>query len=217
MWKQKYSFELSLMAGMAVGIGVVFVLFSHLLFQTHRVVTMPAAPQPVTEAVPEPTITPWSSPDGKKVLVMKMLKLTHESVKYSFFVTSDATATPSGQPIFSKVVSATTTMSIPFNTWSPDDQNFFIQEHTGNETHTYVLKASGQPFADGQVALDVETLFAQKNSNYGIKAITGWAAPTLLIVNTNSADPSQSAGNPGPSFWFDISRKTVIRLDHTFL
>src|SRR5258708_4674850 len=213
MWKQNYTFELSMLIGIVVGTGIVFAFFSHMLFPAHRVVTMPEIPKPVAEATPEPTITPWTSPDGKKILVMKMLKLSHDSVRYSFFVTTDATATPSGQPVFSKIVSAATTMSIPFNTWSPDNQHFFIQEQNGNETHTYVLKASGQPFADGEVALDVENLFAQKNSDYPIKEITGWAAPTLLIVNTNPTDPAK---NTGPSFWFDISRKTVTRLTNTF-
>src|SRR5579859_1419132 len=134
MSKQKYAFALCILAGVLVGIGVVSAFFSRALFPAHRVVTMPEI-KPVAEATPEPTITPWTSPDGKKILVMKMLKLSHDSVRYSFFVTTDGTATPSGQPVFSKIVSAATTMSIPFNTWSPDNQHFFIQEHNGNETH----------------------------------------------------------------------------------
>src|SRR5260221_1567149 len=99
-------------------------------------------------------------------------------------------------------------MNIPFNTWAPDNQHFLIREQTACDAGTLVFRAGGEPFADGNAFLDVTPLFDLKKSGYNVREVTGWAAPTLLIVNTKPTNQSPV----GPSFWFDISRKSVIRL-----
>lgn len=180
--------------------------------------SLPAAllPSPSPSAVPKFTTNFWPSPDGKKTLVMKTLRGSSEVTTYSFFVTTSATE--SGKQIFSRTANRNTTLSIPFNTWSPNNQYFFIQERVGTESGALVFKTTGEAFAGttgktaAQPFLDIATLFKEKKSGYDLKEVTGWAAPTLLIVNTKLI----GTGANGPSFWFDISRKSLIRLSTSF-
>jgi hypothetical protein len=53
--------------------------------------------------------------------------------------------------------------------------------------------------------MEISELFYAKYSEYKITDITGWAAPNLLIVNTDDVNSEE-----GPSFWFDVSSKTFI-------
>ena len=57
----------------------------------------------------------------------------------------------------------------------------------------------------------MEELFAQKYADYKITDVTGWAAPTLLVVNTDKLD-----GTVGPSFWFDVASLSFTRLSTRF-
>ncbi len=194
---------LCLVFGTAVGIGYLFFLRTKQM----RVSVMPVFPPPVIKN--KAKATPWVSPDGKKTLIMKTAPGAKSQTMYSFFVSNSASE--AGKLVYTVTHDAYRTMSIPFNAWSPGgNQYFFIQEHDG-ATRTLVFKASGETFPDTQAYLNINDLFAQKKSGYIFDEVTGWADPTLLVINTKTED-----GKNGPSFWFDVSRKSLIRLATLF-
>lgn len=170
-------------------------------------------PSPSPEP-PKPTVTEWPSPNGKSILVMKKTVKNGDaaqsgSATFSFFVKTEAN--PVEHLVFSKSLDPESALYIPFNSWSPDNKHFYVQEKTGSVIKTFVFNASGEPFSGGEPLLDVDTLFAAKDVGFDLKEVTGWAAPTLLIVNSKTPDDQN-----GPSYWFDITRKSVTRLSTSF-
>lgn len=140
------------------------------------------------------------SPDGNKKLMIKNISNT-----YSFYVAS--VSGNKGQPFFTKTVNQAESITIPGNSWSPDNAYAFVQENDKNSLDYLVFRASGERFSNGQQYLDVPSLFSQRNTDYIVKEVTGWAAPGLLIVNTAKND-----NTIGPSFWLDMSNQSFIQL-----
>lgn len=162
---------------------------------------------------PTPTYPPMQesvvvSPNGKAVLTMKQQD-SSQGKTYSFFATTKEDASPSA--IFSKTVDYTNSIQVPFNTWSPDNKYLFLKENIGSASAYYVIQSSGALFDSDKPALDVDSLFLAKFTEYDIEEITGWASETLLIVNTKNKN-----GNTGPSFWFEIPSRAFIRLSTRF-
>ncbi len=172
---------------------------------SHNVVIMPHLTPPLAT----PVATPWISPDGSKTLVMKTTIGADARKTYSFSVQESPSL--GEHLVYSKTLDVGDEMSIPFNSWSPNNQYFFIQEKGKDGEHILVLKASGASFPDGNIFIDVNSAYVEKKIPYAFEQVTGWAAPTLLVVNTKS--PTSSAPI---SFWFDISKKSFIRLSTSF-
>ncbi len=207
------------MIGIVLGLGIVFTYFRSSSQKTVYVTeAMPATPSssplPVINQETQKTATSWPSPDGKIFLTMKTEPAADAGTNYIFQVSPNATE--SGLLVFSKTEPVSTTLTIPFNTWSPDNKYFFIQEHDGTQTKSLVFKATGELFSENEPFLDVNTLFEGKKSGFILGEVTGWAAPTLLIVNTKSVDEKTGELQSGPSFWFEITRKSLTRLSNTF-
>ncbi len=99
-------------------------------------------------------------------------------------------------------------LSIPFNTWSPDNKYLFIQK---NENGALVFKASGESITSDQTFFDVGDIFKDKVKNVVPKVVTGWASLTLLIVNTVKEDHTK-----GPSYWFEVPSQAIIQLSSQF-
>lgn len=152
-------------------------------------------------------LTAVGSPDGKFTLTMKQEKGV-DTHNYRFLVTDEGTGVQ--REILTRSVPAGTTLSIPANTFSSDNKYLFLQETGGAESGYIVLAASGANIGDSQT-LNVSSLFMVKYSDYVITGATGWAGPTLLVVNTDKAD-----GGRGPSFWFDVASKSFIQLSTRF-
>lgn len=143
---------------------------------------------------------------GEMTLVMKKEQPTNQFQKYTFSVVDNTTNVE--QIIFTTTASASSTLSIPGNSWSPDNKYIFLQEKiAGNGLTFLVLKTSGEVFSNDQKYLDVGAFFAQKQPKYMMTDVTGWASPTLLIVYTKT-----DTGEKGPSFWFDITSLSFIQL-----
>lgn len=96
---------------------------------------------------------------------------------------------------------------LPANSWSPDNNYVFVEEKRAAASTFLVIKASGEPFADGQGFIDVGALFAEKLKGSMLQTITGWAAPTLLIVTTAKED-----GSKGGTYWFDVDSRSFLLL-----
>lgn len=147
------------------------------------------------------------SPDGTKTLIIERQE-KKESTKYSIFI-SDPYQTP--REIYSKDLSLVDTPAIPFNTWSPDNKYFFLKEFSANQSDYYVFFATGEFFSNNVQYLDIKELFEEKISKYFITDVTGWAAPTLLIINTKEIDGEQKV-----SFWFDVTSQSFTQLGTYF-
>lgn len=160
---------------------------------------------------PAPEITTFSqiSPDGVRVLTMTVTAVSGEA-KYYKFIASGPDDKEKLQ-IFEIRLPNTDKMSVPFNSWSPDNKYVFIEERLSDKNSALVFKADGKPVSDGEKYLDVRAIFDSENTGNIYQETTGWASETLLIVNSIKAD-----GSKGPSYWLEVPSKAVIRLSTEF-
>jgi hypothetical protein len=156
-------------------------------------------PFPVVEAQ-TPELTNVNSPDGKLTLTMKKEK-NQNGIVYTFITTD--TVSGIQKNIFTKTVSPGDVISIPANTFSPDDKYIFLKEENLGQSDYFAVTPAG--------TLDISGSFSLKYPKYKITDVTGWGGMTLIVVNTNKED-----GSLGPSFWFDISGKSFIQLSTRF-
>ena len=176
------------------------------LIQTRSITT--PTPKPVIPIAKADQIMSQGSPDGKFTLTMQERKGSAE-VTYIFQMMDETSHTQKN--IFTKSVPTGTSISIPFNTFSSDNKYLFLKEVTGSQTTYFVLTASGLPITKDVQTIDFSTLFTAKYPNYVITDVTGWAGPTLVVINTNKID-----GTIGPSIWFDVASKSFIQLSTRF-
>ena len=148
------------------------------------------------------------SPDGKASLILDS-RQTGDDITYSVFITS--VSSTERQLIFGKELDASSGLSIPYNTWSPDNKYFFLKVQTQALNNYYVFFASGKYFNDDLAYLDIQKLFEQKVKGFIITDVTGWASPALLIVNTR-----EEAGDKKVSYWFDVTNQSFTRLSTFF-
>lgn len=162
----------------------------------------------------EPTVTPTPavstsmqiSPDGTKNVVLKTTRNKDGTSTYA--VLSANGSGEKGELIYSETLPAPQNISVPFNTWSPDDKYFFIKKN--NDT-VFVFSASGEPFADEKPYLDLTDLLKKRVTGNNYADATGWASETLIIVNTTKDDSTK-----GPSYWFEVPSKAIIQLATDF-
>ncbi len=148
------------------------------------------------------------SPDGTWKLTMKKQQ-KETTISYSFL--TGATADNHEQLIFNKTISVAQNLTVPYNTWSPDNKYLFLKESTPAGDNYYVFTAAGNLFSDNSPYINVSDLFNLKLANYTLTEITGWADPNLLIINTKTKQ-----GEQGPSFWFEIPSRSFIQLSTHF-
>lgn len=167
--------------------------------------TLPVVTNPIlkVDTSSQPT------PDGKKKLLMEA---THKKdISTYVFTTSDGSG-GNREPLFTTTVqasaSATEGLHIPFNTWSPDNKYLFIQKNDGD---ALVFKATGDEIVSGQHYFDVRKLFNAAGKKDTYEVTTGWASPTLLIINTLAPDKTK-----GSSYWFEVPSKAIIQLSSSF-
>jgi len=156
-------------------------------------------PFPVVEAQ-TPESTSVDSPDGKLMLTMKKEK-NQDGTIYTFFTTD--TASGIQKDVFTKTVPSEDVISIPDNTFSPDNKYIFLKEESLGQTNYFAVTPAG--------TLDISASFSLKYPKFKITDVTGWGGMTLIVVNTNKED-----GSLGPSFWFDVSSKSFIQLSTRF-
>lgn len=161
---------------------------------------------PVSPPIKQTETASQISPDGSMNLVMQSTRNNDGTRLYTFSTVN--TSTNISQQIYVATLPSSDTMSIPFNTWSPDDKYVFFQKG-GHDV--LVLLASGEPMTSSEQYYNVENLFNSPNRTDKYNETTGWASPTLLIVNTVKPDNSK-----GSSYWFEVPSKAVIQLYSVF-
>jgi hypothetical protein len=142
------------------------------------------------------------SPDGKMTLVMNEKKGSETSL-WTFSVADDQ--------IFKEALPVGVQLSVPLNTFSPDNKYVFLKKESSGLTSYLVLITNGKSISENSQALEFTPLFYEKYPDFKITEVTGWAAPNLLIINTNKLD-----GEEGPSFWFELPAKSFIQLSNRF-
>lgn len=168
------------------------------------------APTPTVSASTKEEVVSSNSPDGKKTLTLKKLRDGNLTTYSLFSDDIPPQSTPPGILLFDKT-SDVASISIPYNTWAPDNAYLFLQEESQNSSNYYVFASTGKPFASGEHYLSISDLFAKSRPEFTLTEVTGWAAPYLLIVNTKTAD-----GDQGRSFWFDVASRSFIQLSTLF-
>ena len=113
--------------------------------------------------------------------------------------------------IFTKELNKSQDLLIPYNTWSPDNKYLFLKETTPTTNNYYVLTASGAPLKEEVKYVNIQELFSQKQPDYSITDVTGWADPNLIVGNTKSNKEGRLV-----SFWFEVSSQVFIQLSTYF-
>lgn len=154
---------------------------------------------PKTVNAQEPKLTTVGSPDGKMSLTMK--EDGADSVLYTFLLKDEGTGT--SKQIFTKTASVGAVLTVPLNTFSPDNKYVFLKESYGGK-NSYFVPLNGEE-------IKFSELFANKYEDYVISDVTGWGGVNLIVINTDKTE-----GGVGPSFWFDVTSKSFIRLANRF-
>ncbi len=183
--------------------------------QKTEALTSKAANSPVpvqqthdTISTPTPTETRVLAPGGKMTLVMREEK-NKNGVTYTFSTIDEKDQKE--KQIFTKTLPTGESIIIPFNTWSPTDKYLLLKETTTHGDSYFVISALGLPLAKEVYEYNVTELFTEKYQNFVITEMTGWAGPTLVVINTDKLE-----GGIGPSFWFEVPYKGFIRLSTRF-
>jgi hypothetical protein len=168
--------------------------------------------EPTVSPLPIPNVTSQISPDGTKKVILETQIQKNKTLSYTLWVTdgnSDVN-NDNRKKIYSDTLLPNESAQIPFNSWSPDDQYFFIEKLDANGSQALVFSASGKPLAQDQFFLDAKSIFINKRPGVSYKRATGWASPTLLVVNTTN-----QKGNT-QSFWLEVPSTATIPLASVF-
>jgi hypothetical protein len=155
----------------------------------------------------ESSVSEISSDGSKKVILRKIQK--GDKTQIVTVSTQDGNG-DNGQVIFSKSLQKDKSMSIPYNTWSPDNKYFFIQENTATGSGIMVFNSKGESFGNGEAYLDLTGLFEKQETGNNFSEATGWASETLIIVNAATKE------NTKVSYWFEVPSKAIIQLSTVF-
>lgn len=143
-----------------------------------------------------------TSPDGTKMLIMKATHNIDGTLTYAFTVADGSGANE--REFYSAKVKKSENMGVPFNTWSPDNKYLFIHKNGNN---ALVFRATGEPISSDQTYFDVSDLFIKQGKKDMPSEVTGWASPTLIIINTVAENNTK-----GPSYWLEVPTKAIIQL-----
>ena len=199
---------------LAAGIGLFLAFYTTHRPQLPTKISLPVIqthenPTPIlTPLIPQPQVISQISPDGAKQLTMTVTTSKDLTKTYTF-VTSDADG--SNQQTIYTSPDTTDSLSIPFNTWSPDDKYLFLTYTASSSAEALVMRADGKPLTDTEPTFNAKTIFDAKNTGNTYQETTGWASETLLIINTTVSD-----GSKGPSYWLEIPSLAIIQLSTQF-
>jgi hypothetical protein len=199
----KLPFKLLLLA-----VALVAVFAAVALLRSGRQKPAPSMAAPVFELTPGPSmVVEVEAPNGKATLILREKRVV-EGTKWLLSVKGEE---GTEKEILTKILPSGSSLSIPYNTFSPDNKFVFLKETSPGGVSYLVLATSGAPLTKDTQGLEIVSLFTQKYPNFKITDVTGWGGPTLVVINTDNQD-----GTIGPSFWFDVGSRSFIRLTNRF-
>jgi len=164
--------------------------------------------QVLTEVSPSPEpILSAISADGEVILEMKQVKGA-ETITWTLTANQ---AEEVAKTIWWQVLLQDMTMSIPFNTVSPDNKYLFLKQTGSDKTRYLVLTVSGEPIMPESQTVEFAEQFESKYPEYMITEVTGWGGINLIVFNTDKV-----GGGIGPSFWYEVPSGAFIRLSNRF-
>ena len=164
--------------------------------------------QVMTEASPSPEpILSAVSGDGEVNLEMRQTK----GVETNTWTLTASRAKETAKTIWWQVLPQDISMSIPFNTVSPDNKYLFLKQTKADKTRYLVLRVSGEPIMAESRAVEFAEEFESKYPEYVITEATGWGGINLIVFNTDKVE-----GGTGPSFWYEVPSGAFIRLSNRF-
>ncbi len=164
----------------------------------------------ILSPVPTPQeVVSQVTPDGTKKITMTTITNKDLSHVYTFAISNDTDTDK--RTLYTIKLPATESMTVPFNTWSPDNIYVFLEHHFSDHTEALLFRADGQQIRDSESSLNVTDIYNARQTGNPYQETTGWASQTLLIVNTKLAD-----GSKGPSYWVEVPSKAVIPLSTVF-
>lgn len=186
----KHLSKILILSGLIISlVGVIMALESH-----KQPPDAPLDIPPVVEAQTQPQ-TSVVSPDGKFSLILRgdSLSLTNllDNTRKELSI---------------KTASSSSELTIPANTFSPDDKYIFLKQLDLGQANYFALR-----IADTSKIMDISSLFVAKYPDFVITDVTGWGGMGLIVVNTDKV-----GGGIGPSFWFDVYTQSFIRLSTRF-
>lgn len=162
-----------------------------------------------------PTPTPDNSkqeilsPDGKYTLTVENKDRANAVVAQTFSITTNEDKTP--VTILNKNSNKDNLLTVPFNTFSPNNKYLFLEyKKDGSPVHI-VLRTDGKDMTKDEKYVEIESRFYDKYPDFKITEVTGWGGYTLVVFNTDTAE-----GKAGPSWWFDATSLSFIRLSTRF-
>jgi len=168
-----------------------------------------AAPPNISPVMTE-TANNMDSPDGSKSLTLEKKESSAAGlISYTLFVSTKPEEQK--QEIFKKEETGSQNLSIPYNTWSPDNVYVFLKEKTTTIDNYLVFQSSGNLFPNNLSYLSIQELFGKNVPGFTIEDVTGWAASNLIIVNTKVNESDNKV-----SFWFDVPSQSFIQLGTYF-
>lgn len=165
---------------------------------------------PVVLPTPVPYVSDLQgvhAPDGAVKLVLKTTLLQDRQTGYTLTVSDVSGA--NRQMVYEGSLPDGSKITLPPNSWSPDNKLFFIKQQSPDRLAVLVFQANGTAFADGADYIDVSSIFREKLPDAILRDVTGWDDPALLHVMTYNADKTI-----GLSYWFDIGSRSFIQLAH---
>ena len=161
-------------------------------------------PTPTPPPAPLTAIATVTNSDASHKLTMKSTRYRDRS-DYAFYV---ARGDVSGAKlIFTQTLAGGDSMSLPRNSWSPDNQEVYLLRQSGSLTQYLVFQAGGENYNQGDKYLEITSLFAKANNRLRVRDVTGWDGYGLLHVETVKSD-----GSRGPNFWFVTGTQQFLQL-----
>lgn len=209
--------SLTILAMVAItAIGLVFVLNSQIQKSKEA---PPSLPKVTSYAPREAKANPnqeteVGSPDGKLTLTVKAMPAGRQEEKekdaatFIFFITEKATGV---QKEIYREVGEDGSITIPFNTFSPDNKYFFLKKEVGGKTSYFVLSTAGIPLTKDSAFMEFSNSFENTYPDYKIDEVTGWGGLSLIVINTKKVN-----GGEGPSFWVDVPSGKFTQLSSHF-
>ncbi|MBU0978775.1 L,D-transpeptidase [Patescibacteria group bacterium] len=149
------------------------------------------------------TIMSRTTSDGSMTLILRNNQQPDNMTGYTLWVTSQDSAIEN--LIYSHTMGSGTNIEIPFNSWSPDNNYFYVKKQTGDSIEYLVFKTSAEKFENDSF-MNIGDYFVQAKIPYSLDEVTGWSAPFYLIIKTKNNDTDAQ----GPPYWFNVPQQTFI-------
>lgn len=165
-------------------------------------------PETFADINPGPKTTSILAPNGRMTLFVTEGKAS-SGVTDTFSVSVDSG--PQTQ-IYSETLAEGVTISVPYNTFSPDNKYIFLKKSGPAGITYFALRTDGKPIVKDSQTVDFLSLFNSKYpGEFKVTDVTGWGGMTLIVLNTDKPN-----GSIGPSFWYDAASDSFISLSTRF-